>query len=152
MSLQKFEKLNIVTQYLLQKLGYHVNFTRLCIMTEFSQTNQSFHRLHWRYKRLNVHKDQQLLCKNSFCNYGILHSTKLSQLRTDFYIWSTSGGKQYVSLIFVQGLFLSLRSFISLTVMKQILFVYQGLDIQFCRYCCKSAFFLLMVFYFFVKY
>ena len=38
------------------------------------------------YNGMNVHKNQQLLCKNSFYNYGILHSTKLRQLRTDFYI------------------------------------------------------------------
>ena len=112
----KLSRLNstMINQYLLQILGYHVNFTRLCIMTEFSQpirvfivtliyniipyhfvnVRKAMIAVYLQYNGMNFHKNQQLLCKNSFYNYGILHSTKLRQLRTDFYIWSTSGGKQ----------------------------------------------------------
>ena len=59
----------------------------------------------------------------------------------------------YVYLIFVQVLFFLLSSFILLTEMKQIPFVCQGLDIQFCKYCNKSAlFFLLILFHFFLNF
>ena len=107
-SLETKQTLNstMINQYLLQILGYHVNFTRLCIMTEFSQpirvfivtliyniipyhfvnVRKAMIAVYLQYNGMNVHKNQQLLCKNSFYNYGILHSTKLRQLRTDFYI------------------------------------------------------------------
>ena len=32
-------ELNMITQYLLQILGYYGDFTRLCILTEFSLKN-----------------------------------------------------------------------------------------------------------------